>query len=101
MTDFDELAERFQRADGAPLVDYIGLALPFYLLQVDCLVSEKRELMPVEEFVLRAVQQGASSPSDALGILGLAGSYGEALVRRLLRDEFLGEDGARLILRAK
>jgi hypothetical protein len=101
MTDFDQLAERFQTADGSPLVDYLGLALPFYLLQIDCLISEKRILMPVEEFILKAVLQGATSTSEALGTLGLDGPYGRSLIGRLVRDEYLGEVDERLIVRPK
>jgi hypothetical protein len=101
MTDFDELAERFQSADGAPLVDYVGLALPFYRLQIDSLVSEKRALMPVEEYVLKVINQSSKAVEEVLGLLGLSSSYGRSLIARMIRDEFIIQEGSHLLLRPK
>ena len=89
MTEFDAVAEQHQAIDGMPLIDYLPIALPIYLLQIEALVAEKRELMPVEEFVLKAVNMGIRSGADVLGTLGLGAGYGEKVLRSLADDEFI------------
>ena len=68
MIEFDAVAEQQQKMDGMPLIDYLPIGLPIYLLSVDSLVAEKRNLMPVEEFILKAVQAGVRSSADVVGI---------------------------------
>ena len=91
MTEFDAVAEQHQAMDGMPLVDYLPIALPIYLLQIEALVAEKRELMPVEEFVLKAISMGVRSGPDVLGTLGLGSGYGEKLLQSLADDEYIAQ----------
>ncbi len=86
--------------DGMPLVDYFPIALPIYLLQIEALVAEKRELMPVEEFALKAVSMGVRSSSDVLGTLGLGTGYGEKLLQSLADDEYIAQK-PELVIRQK
>lgn len=89
MIEFDTVAEQQQMLDGMPLIDYFPIGLPIYLLSVDSLVAEKRNVMPVEEFILKAVQAGVRSSADVIGILGLGGEYGAKVVKSLSDDEYL------------
>lgn len=100
MIEFDAVAEQQQMMDGMPLIDYLPIGLPIYLLSVDSLVAEKRNLMPVEEFILKVVQAGVRSSADVVGILGLGGKYGAKVVKSLLDDEYLGNT-PHLVLRPK
>lgn len=100
MIEFDSVAEQHQAMDGMPLVDYFPIALPIYLLQIEALVAEKRELMPVEEFVLKAISMGVRSVPDVLGTLGLGSGYGEKLLQSLTDDEYIAQK-PELVIRPK
>jgi hypothetical protein len=100
MIEFDSVAEQQQKMDGMPLIDYLPIGLPIYLLSVDSLVAEKRNLMPVEEFILKAVQAGVRSIADVAGILGLGGEYGAKVINSLSDDEYLVQ-APQLALRPK
>jgi hypothetical protein len=91
MIEFDVIAEQQQKMDGMPLIDYLPIGLPIYLLSVDSLVAEKRNLMPVEEFILKAVQAGVRTSADVVGILGLGGEYGAKVIDSLSDDEYLAQ----------
>ncbi|WP_269632512.1 hypothetical protein [Pelomonas sp. BJYL3] len=82
------------------LVDYLPIALPIYLLQIEALVAEKRELMPVEEFVLKAISMGVRSGPDVLGTLGLGSGYGEKVLQSLADDEYIAQK-PELVIRPK
>lgn len=91
MIDFDAVAEQHQTMDGMPLIDYLPIGLPIYLLSLDSLVAEKRNLMPVEEFILKAILAGVRSTADVVGLLGLGAEYGAKVVSSLSDDEYLSE----------
>lgn len=91
MIDFDAVAEQHQAMDGMPLIDYLPIGLPIYLLSLDSLVAEKRNLMPVEEFILKAVLAGVRSTSDVVGLLGLGTEYGAKVVNSLSDNEYLSQ----------
>ena len=91
MIEFDAVAEQQQNMDGMPLIDYLPIGLPIYLMSVDSLVAEKRNLMPVEEFILKAVQAGVRSSADVVGLLGLGGEYGAKVIESLSEDEYLAK----------
>lgn len=100
MIDFDAVAEQHQTVDGMPLIDYLPIGLPIYLLVLDSLVAEKRNLMPVEEFILKAVLAGVRSTADVVGLLGLGTEYGAKVVNSLSDDEYLSQT-PQLALRPK
>jgi hypothetical protein len=89
MIEFDAVAEQHQNMDGMSLIDYLPIGLPIYLLSVDSLVAEKRNLMPVEEFILKVVQAGVRSIADVAGTLGLGSEYGAKVIESLSNDEYL------------
>jgi hypothetical protein len=103
MSDFDDIAELYQERQGLPLIDYIPLAMPCYLLQMDVLVSEKRKLLPLEEFVLRGLKLGLQTKTDVLGLVGLDSDseYGDRLIESLRRDDLIGGVDNKLGIRAK
>ena len=91
MIEFDAVAEQHQMMDGMPLIDYLPIGLPIYLLSIDSLVSEKRNLLPVEEFVLKAIGAGVRSSADVVGVLGLGSEYGAKVIESLADDEYLAK----------
>lgn len=95
MTTDDSIAETLQQYEGQLLADYLPLALPCYLLQVDTLVIERKKLMPVEEYLLRSIDAGLSTIADVVAFLGLAKRYADQLIAQLDQDEYVsvGDDG--------
>lgn len=89
MIDFDAVAEQHQSMDGMPLIDYLPIGLPVHLLWIDSLVGEKRNLMPVEEFILKAIQAGVRSNTDVVGTLGLGAEYGAKVLQSLSDEEYV------------
>jgi hypothetical protein len=89
MNNFDAVAEKYQEHEGHTLVDYLPIALPCFLLQVDSIVIEKKKITPVVEFLLKAVQIGIDKKAEVLGFLGLSEQYGNWLLRELDNDEFI------------
>ena len=89
MIDFDAVAEQHQSMDGMPLIDYLPIGLPVHLLWIDSLVGEKRNLMPVEEFILKAIQAGVRSHADVIGTLGLGAEYGAKVLQSLSDEEYV------------
>ena len=103
MSDFDNTAELYQERQGLPLIDYIPIAMPCYLLQIDVLVSEKRKLFPLEEFILRGLKLGLQTKTDVLGLVGLISDseYANRLIDSLRRDDLIGGIDSKLGIRAK
>lgn len=89
MTRDDSIAEKLQQYDGQALADYLPVALPCYLLQVDAVVIERRKLMPVEEYLLRAIDAGLVVRDEAARFLGLSGRYADQLIEQLDDQEYV------------
>jgi hypothetical protein len=89
MNAIDALAERHRSFDGQPIADYLPIALPCYALQADVLLIERRRLLPVEEYVLKAIREGLDRPQDVCNFLGVGHAYGAKLIRNLVEDEYV------------
>jgi hypothetical protein len=76
----DTIAERFNSLQGLAVADCLELASPVYSVQADVVCIERRELLPTEEYVLRAVETGISSPAEIFGLLGFLPIYGHQLI---------------------
>jgi len=86
----EDIARRF--AVGRPgfkLVAAREVGLPLWELPIELLVVEKRDVPPLEEFVLRAVDAGLGSAEQAVGFLGIGERVGAAVVAGLVEDNFL------------
>ena len=56
---------------GSRLLEIVPCAIPIFLVKADVLLIERRPVGPVEEFVLKAIDQGFVVPAEISGILGL------------------------------
>ena len=54
---------------GFELIHYAEVGLPYYRLVLDSLVQRRKPVGPIEEFVLRAVNQGLDNLDDVSGEL--------------------------------
>lgn len=84
---------------GYQLVSYREIALPLFKVELELLILEKKQLPPIEEYVLRAVSQGLTDTADIAGLLGIEESIVRTTTAALLSTDNLklggGPDGDR------
>ncbi len=56
---------------GYQLVSYREVALPLFKVDLELLVLEKKQIPPIQEYVLRAVNAGLTDTADIAGLLGI------------------------------
>ncbi len=83
----EQVAARFDNRTGYRLVAYGPVGLPVFRLTTIGLCLEKKELDPIEEFVLRGVVAGIESVGQIAGLLGLENSVIESCLSELIRTE--------------
>lgn len=85
-----DVARRLAHArSGSALVSYREVALPLFRLDCELLVLERKEVPPMQEFVLRAVEAGLREPRDIAGLLGIEESVVVGAAAELLRSDSL------------
>ena len=96
----EETARRLAGArSGYQLVSYREVALPLFKVDLELLVLEKKDLPPIQEYVLRAVGEGLSGTAEIAGLLGIEESIVRTTAATLLSSDNLvlagGADGDR------
>ncbi|MEA2275256.1 MAG: hypothetical protein QOC78_216 [Solirubrobacteraceae bacterium] len=86
----EEIAQRFASArPGYQLVSYREVALPLFKIDLGVLVLEKKDLLPIPEFVLRSVDAGITETSDIAGLLGIDDAIVRTAAAQLISDDNL------------
>jgi hypothetical protein len=68
----EDVAQRLSRArPGYQLISYREVALPLFKVDVEMLVLEKKDIPPIQEYVLRSVKAGLTATADIAGFLGI------------------------------
>ena len=67
----EEVARRYACRPGFRLADYAEVGLPVYRLTVQAYFLSRKQIPPVEEFVLKAIEAGLDSADGIGGFLGL------------------------------
>ncbi len=84
---------------GYQLVSYREVALPLFKVELELLILEKKQLPPIEEYVLRAVSQGLTNTAEIAGFLGIEESIVRTTAAALLSSDNVklggGADGDR------
>ena len=83
----EETASRFDNRAGYRLIAYGTVGLPLYRLTTVGLCLSKKNIDPIEEFILRSVVAGTSTVDDVAGLLGLEMSIVESCLAELVRME--------------
>lgn len=83
----EEVAARFDDRPGFRLVDFGDVGLPIYKLTATGLLLARKNLSPIEEFVLRSVHIGFSDAAEIPSLLGLGAATVEAALASLIRSE--------------
>jgi hypothetical protein len=85
----EEIARRLANARaGHQLVSYRVVALPLFKVDLEVLVLDRKQLPPIQEFVLRTVAGGFAEASDIAGFLGIE----ETVVRTAAAELLAGDD---------
>ena len=83
----EQVAARFDNRPGYRLVAYGSVGLPVFRLTTIGLCVDRKELDPIQEFVLRGVAAGIESAGQIAGLLGLEKSVVESCLSELIRTE--------------
>ncbi|WP_054693905.1 hypothetical protein [Desulfosarcina cetonica] len=97
----EQVAERFDNRTGYNLVAYGPVGLPVFRMTTIGFCLNKKELDPIEEFVLRGVAAGIESVGQIAGLLGLEKSVIESCLSELIRTECIRVPFAQSIRRRK
>lgn len=88
MIDSAQVARHLAHARaGSSLVSYRAVALPLFRIECDLLVLDSKEVPPIQEFVLRAVELGLTELPDVAGLLGIDESVVRGAAAELLRSD--------------
>lgn len=84
----EDIAQRLagSRA-GYQLISYREVALPLFKIDLELLVLERKDLPPIQEFVLRSVDQGLIDTASIAGLLGIDESIVRTATAQLISDD--------------
>ncbi|MDF0695624.1 hypothetical protein PYR71_03680 [Rhizobium sp. MC63] len=85
----EDVARRFERKSGYTLIDYSPVALPLYRLTVDAITMVHRDIAPIKEFVMKAINVGFEDSKNIAGFLGLDVSVVDGTLTQLKTDKFV------------
>lgn len=83
----NELAKEYDNVTGYKLVDMGVVGIPVFRITAVALVLEKKDLGPIEEFILRSADAGLQSSNDIAGLLGINDRIVETCLADLVRQE--------------
>jgi hypothetical protein len=67
----EEIAKRYSQRPGYRLADYAEVGLPIYSVTIRALTIARKHISPIEEFILKCVDRGLTSPDEIAQFLGL------------------------------
>jgi hypothetical protein len=83
----EEIAHRFDNRSGYRLVTYGLVGLPIFRITAIAFCLGRKELAPIDEFILRGLAAGLRSMREVAGLLGLEPVVVEASLTELIRSE--------------
>jgi hypothetical protein len=83
---FEDAARHANFWEGRELVAYEPVGIPMFAVQLDVVVQRKKPIPPIEEFALRAVQDGVTTMEAVSGFLGLEARLAEEGVLNQLQS---------------
>lgn len=85
----EEIAQRFDNRSGYKLVSYGLVGLPVFRITAVTTCLGRKELTPIDEFILRALAAGMNTVANVAGLLGLDPVVVESSLAELLRAEYI------------
>lgn len=95
----DEIARRYNNRAGFDLVSCRDVGLPVYRVTVQAITQVKKQLPPIEEFILKAITTGLTAEAEITAFLGLEPAIiRDAMVNlRMTEDiDLLAPEGSQL-----
>jgi hypothetical protein len=93
----EDVARRLAGArTGYQLVAYREVALPLFRVELELLVLDRKQLPPIQEYVLRAIAAGFVDTADIAGFLGIEETVVRGAAAELLATDDLVLAGDRL-----
>ncbi len=85
-----EIAKKYaSHRPGLHLLDCIPAALPLYWVDATALILDEKEIPPIDEYVLRLINQGTVDLKEISTFLGLSESIVKESLNRLYKDDLL------------
>jgi hypothetical protein len=97
----EEVAKRFRTRTGYRLANYAEVGIPVYVLSVRVLTLIHKQLPPIEEFVLKALDASLTNTADISAFLGVEPKVVEGGLAGLALSEaisLVGAEGSRFQL---
>lgn len=85
----EDIAARFDNRPGYRIADFGLVGLPVYKVVSIGLTLVKKDLNPIDEFVLRSVHLGLGRPEEITGFLGLSDRVITAVIGDLISRELV------------
>jgi len=78
---------------GYRLIDVIDSAIPVFSVRADVLLIERRPIGPIDEFVLKSIDQGLNTPAEIHSLLGLEKALVLETLVELQRNDYVTQRG--------
>ena len=85
----EDIAARFDEREGFRLVDYAEVGLPLYRVHAIAVLLANKTLLPIEEYVVRAMGEGIVNVGNISRFLGLDRGIIEGTLSNLIRSELV------------
>ena len=83
----EDIAARFDEREGFRLIDYAEVGLPLYRVHAIAVLLANKTLLPIEEYVVRAMGEGIVDVGNISSFLGLDREIIEGTLSNLIRSE--------------
>lgn len=91
--DAEAIARRFANRPGCRFVGFKAVGISVFILKLRTIVLEPRQVPPIEEFLLRYLEEGVSTPRDLTDLLGLTDRLVFRRLVDLRRNELIEVEG--------
>ncbi len=85
----EDIAARFDEREGFRLVDYAEVGLPLYRVHAIAVLLANKTLLPIEEYVVRAIGEGIDDVGNISNFLGLDRQIIEGTLSSLIQSELV------------
>ena len=93
----EDIAARFDERQGFRLVDYAEVGLPLYRVHAVAVLLADKTLLPIEEYVVRAMGEGIVDVTNISSFLGLDREIIEGTFSNLIRSDLVYQSAGELL----
>ena len=93
----EDIAARFDEREGFRLVDYAEVGLPLYRVHAIAVLLANKTLLPIEEYVVRAMGEGIVDVGSISSFLGLDREIIEGTLSNLIRSDIVHQRAGQVV----